>query len=100
MSKCCHCQRKFSFSDVLKGFNPARIKCGGCSEKIQSSYLVLTFFVIVFGALFILYRELAAPLGLEGQMNKWVVLLVMATLFEFGYFILLDKGIIKSNLEK
>jgi hypothetical protein len=98
MSSCSNCETKFKFSDTLKGFNPASVKCSGCSERVKSSYLTLLIIFVVYMALFV--GILSLPLfssALVGSM-KLITLGVLALVFEYLYFYLLNSGKIKSNL--
>lgn len=99
MSNCSNCETKFKFSDTLKGFNPASVKCSGCSERVRSSYLTLLIIFVVYIALFL--GILSLPLfssALIGSM-KLITLGVLALVFEYLYFFLLNSGKIKSNLK-
>ena len=98
MSHCNQCETRFKFTDVLKATNPASVKCGGCDERIKSSYLVLVAVIIVFALIIIPLWSMDFNLGANGGMLKLVGLGVAGLVFEFGYFYLLAKGTIKSNL--
>ena len=98
MSHCPNCGTKFSFMDMIKTLNPASVKCSGCDQRIQSSYLVLIAAILLFAVLTIAFwfspwsgQELTG-------VPMLVFLAVLGFVFEYGYFFLLDKGIIKSNL--
>lgn len=94
MSQCSSCSTKFKFSDVLKGVNPSSIKCGGCDERVKSSYLALFIGVVLFsGFSFII---LSLPFF---STSKLVSFFILAFIFELAYFVLLKNGIIKSNLK-
>ncbi len=99
MSNCQGCGTEFKFGDVLKGTNPASIKCGGCSERVKSSYVTLILAVILFAIVVVPLWTLKLDLGANGGMIKIGGLLVLALIFEFGYFHFLSKGTIKSNLD-
>ena len=98
MSKCSTCNEEFTFFDVLKGFNPARIKCGDCSALIESSYVVLGLALILFAVLSFLFWM--SPYSGD-EITGMPMLIFMGSLglvFEYGYFFLLKKGLIRSNL--
>lgn len=103
MSNCRHCGTPFKFSDALKGFNPASIKCSGCNERIKSSYVTLAITFMLYLA--ILAALWALPLSLQeiGAASagtlKLIALCVFGLLFEFLYYKLLATGTIKSNLD-
>lgn len=97
MSKCESCGTEFKFSDMLMAVNPASVKCSGCPERIKSSYGVLVVAVVMF--LVLMAGILLMPL--EGDNSGAVILVALGVLgfaFEYGYFYLLNKKIIKSNL--
>ena len=96
MNNCQSCGTEFKFGDVLKGANPASVKCSGCPERIKSSYLALSIALALFTLIVISLWTL--DLGANAGMVKLLGLGVVGLAFEFGYFFLLSKGIIKSNL--
>ena len=102
MSKCSHCETSFKFIDVLKGFNPASIKCSGCTERIKSSYITLAITSVIYLALLAALLSLPFPYSEASNTNSGAVILVvmlaLGLLFEVVYFKLLATGIIKSNL--
>lgn len=55
MSECKNCKTKFKFMGVLKTLNPAKIKCSGCEEHIESSYLILILAVVIYSVSCILF---------------------------------------------
>lgn len=99
MSSCNNCGKQFKFSDTLKGFNPASVKCSGCPERVKSSYLTLLLIFVAYIALFV--GILSLPLfynAFIGSM-KLIILGILALVFEYLYFYLLNSGKIKSNLK-
>ena len=98
MGKCSECHTRFRFSDVLKAINPASIKCSGCSNRIESSYLTLLLFLTIF----ILFTFALLSLSLNNSsstaLSKIIFLFVIAFKFEYAYFKFLSSGKIKSNL--
>ena len=103
MSKCSNCGTPFKFSDALKGFNPASIKCSGCKERIKSSYVTLAITFMLYLAILAAIWLLPLPLQEIGVANtvtlKLVVLCACGLFFEFLYYKLLATGTIKSNLD-
>ncbi len=98
MSHCNQCETRFKFTDVLKATNPASVKCGGCDERIKSSYLTLVAVLVLFALVIIPLWTMKLDLGGNEGIIKLMGLGVVGLVFEFGYFYLLAKGTIKSNL--
>ncbi len=99
MSHCNQCETRFKFTDVLKATNPASVKCSGCDERIKSSYLILMGVLVLFALVIIPLWTMKLDLGSDGGIIKLIGLGVVGLAFEFGYFYLLSKGAIKSNLK-
>ncbi len=99
MAKCSECKTEFKFVDVLKATNPASVKCSGCENRCKSSYLILLpiFLVFVVLALGIWSAELAN--SASAGLIKIGGLVGLALAFEYGYFLALNKSLIKSNLD-
>lgn len=77
--------------------NPASVKCSGCAERIRSSYMVLFVAVVIFLAL--MAGIFSVPLqGESAGITKLALLGVLGLIFEYGYFFMLNKKMIKSNL--
>lgn len=100
MAFCSNCNAKFTFTDVLKAFNTASIKCSGCSERIRSSYGSLVVAVVLFATLCLAFWSIPLADSASGGLAKIGFLAVLGLAFEFGYFYALKKGLIKSNLAK
>lgn len=100
MAFCTNCSAEFTFTDVLKAFNPASIKCSGCSERIRSSYGTLVVAVVLFAALCLAFWSTPVAGSASGGLAKIGFLAALGLAFEFGYFYALRKGFIKSNLAK
>ncbi len=97
MSQCPQCNTSFSFIDVLKSFNPTNIPCSNCSSKISSSYVSLGLFVLA--SMIVLAGFWFIPIAESLQILKYLGVVCLAVLAEYLYFVFLDKGIIKSNLQ-
>jgi len=98
MSKCPNCGTRFSFMDVLKTLNPSSIKCSGCDEYIRSSHLILAGAVALFVAITAAFWFSPWSGQKLTGMPMLVFLAVLGGIFEYGYFYLLSKGVILSNL--
>lgn len=100
MSHCQVCGAKFRFADMLKAMNPANIKCGGCDNRIKSSHLFLFSVIAIFCILMV---GIFALIITSGQKAGFIIFVGLGVLvgfaFEFGYFIILDKGVLNSNLD-
>ena len=98
MSRCDKCGTSFSFMDALKTLNPANIKCSGCDNRIKSIYFVFAFAIILFALATTLFwfSPWSGP-NITGA-PMLVFLGVLGLVFEYGYFFILDNGLIKSNL--
>jgi len=98
MSKCKHCNSKFKFMDVLKTINPARIKCSGCEEYIKSSYVAFFLGIAVFGLLSVAFWFSPFSNQQIVGLPMLAFLGILGIVFEYGYFFLLDRAVIKSDL--
>lgn len=98
MGKCNECEAPFKFTDVLKGMNPASIKCSGCKNRIKSSYLTLLFSLFIFFISIFILSAIPLNLGSNGGLIKVGLIFLVAIAFEYGYFKALLSGKIKSNL--
>lgn len=79
--------------------HPASIKCRHCPQRVESSYLSLGIAVILFAVLCLAFWF--SPFAGDGLSANWLIFLaVLGFTFEYGYFFALDRGIIKSNLER
>lgn len=84
----------------VETLNPANIKCSGCDNRIESSYLTLFVAMILFALLTTLFWF--SPWS-GREITGWPMLVLLGVLgcvFEYGYFYLLNKGLISSNLEE
>ena len=98
MSSCPNCGTIFNFSDMLLTVNPARINCSGCTERISSSYFTLLVIFLVFLLVSAIILVIELPGEMSSGLAKLVAIGVIGFIFEFGYFYILAKGVIKSNL--
>ncbi|WP_347331325.1 hypothetical protein [Marinimicrobium locisalis] len=100
MRSCPNCNTPLKFKDVLKATNPVIMKCSSCGEPIKAGYTPLVVGIILFAVLYIAFRTTPLAEGPNGLLAKIGFLVVLAGVFEFGYYLLLSKGVIKSNLVK
>ncbi|MGL1931494.1 MAG: hypothetical protein OCC45_06995 [Desulfotalea sp.] len=100
MSSCKNCGTTFKALDVLKTFNPANIKCSGCSERIKSSYVPLVISVVILLLLICIYLIvfLGTHILPKSILTFFMGPIVIGIGFEFAYFYLLSSGKIKSDL--
>lgn len=100
MRACPNCNTPLKFKDVLKATNPVSMKCSSCGERIKAGYTPLIVGLILFVVLYIAFRTTPLVEGPNSGLAKIGFLVVVLGVFEFGYYLLLSKGIVKSNLVK
>lgn len=98
MANCPNCDAKFKFGVVLRSFKPWSINCNTCPTKIKSSGLAVLLFAVVVIPLTVIFSMYLSALNIKTTylMLAW---LVLGLIVEFAYYVLLAKGIIKSNLK-
>lgn len=98
MSQCRHCSKPLSFWDVLRAVNPASIPCGGCGQAIlinkKSAILAATLVLMV--AIAVCWYVLSLGYGTSVLV---LVVVGLGVLVEMTYYLLIKRGVIKSDLD-
>lgn len=97
-TKCCpSCYKPLTFWSVLAALNPANIKCGHCKHtiKIHRPHAVIAIITAAVVSILALVITLSAS---QSEMALWAVLLALGIALEIIYFVLINKGLIQSDL--
>lgn len=98
MSQCPNCSKPLSFWDVLRAVNPSSIPCGGCQKRIsvdkKTAFMAASGVILLAGA--VCWFAVSVTTGIAPLI---CVVLGLGFVVEGMYYLLIKKGMIKSDLK-